>query len=47
MENTAEKAKEKGILKNRDILDKYRQTKRIPQKKTKKTVKGLSTEMGE
>ena len=46
MENTAEKAKEKGILKNRDILDKYRQTKRTPQK-NKKTVKGLSTEMGE
>jgi uncharacterized protein YktA (UPF0223 family) len=47
MENTAEKAKEKGILKNRDILDKYRQTKRIPHKKNKKTVKGLSTKMGE
>lgn len=46
MENTAEKANEKGILKNRDILDKYRQTKRTPQKH-KKTVKGLSTEMAE
>lgn len=46
MENTAEKEKEKDILKNRDILDKYRQTKRTPQK-NKKTVKGLSTEMAE
>ena len=46
MENTAEKANEKGILKNRDILYKYRQTKRTPQKH-KKTVKGLSTEMAE
>lgn len=32
MENTAEKAKEKGILKNREILDKY---KPEPHKKQK------------
>ena len=33
MENIAEKAKEKGILKNRDILDKYKPEE--PHKKQK------------
>ena len=34
MENIAEKAKEKGILKNRDIPDKYKPEE--PHKKTKR-----------
>ena len=42
MTTTAREAREKNILRNRDVLEKHRQTKRTPQK-TKKFYKGMST----